>query len=536
MVMKRRDFLHSAIGATALPALPFSISVAEAAGGITPNAEEGGYKALVCVFLFGGNDNHNTVVPYQSSEYSAYLNARGGLASANGLALPQANLQPLIAPGGSAATAPLALHPAMTRIGSIYTAGKMAIVANAGPLLDETTLAQYSVPGHPLPPQLFSHSDMQMHWQTMIPDQPADTGWGGRMADVFRIASAGRLPVGIAVGGGGLFMKGDLTVPYSVTPMRYDNVPNSNPPVPRINPRSPVVRTPNAAIDWNWTGSLPQEVFKQNYMEARANLLEQQYAKTVRASLEVGEFARSAMYNVDTSGNYSFKSNPGGALDIARWAPSNPLAAQLHSVAAMIAARSALGTTRQVFFVSLGGFDNHGDQFGTTNGGKRLVPDPPFSFNDTPAQRAEKIASAGKHFILLNYVDEALKAFYDATVSMGVANNVTTMTMSDFGRTIKSNGQGSDHGWGGHYFVLGGAVKGGKVLGAQTPGGAVTSYFPMASQIGAYDVGEGRLLPTISSDAYVATLAKWFGANNTELGQIFPNLSRFNVQNLDLMV
>lgn len=512
--MDRRKFLEHSAALSALPALPFSVSVANAAGPITPNADESGYKALVCVFLFGGNDSHNTVVPYQTSEYNAYAAARGGLASNNGLALAQADLRPLVAPGGSAVSAPLALHPAMTRIGSIYTAGKMVIVANCGPLLDETTLSQYGSGNHPLPPQLFSHSDMQMHWQTMIPDQPADTGWGGRMADVFRIASAGRLPVGIAVGGGGIFMKGDLSVPYSITPMRYEGG--------AINARSPIVRTPNAAISWNWTGSLPQQVFQQNYMAARSNLLEQQYAKTARASLEIGEFARNAIYNVDANGNHSFKLNPGGALDVARWAPANPLAAQLHAVAATIAARTALGTSRQVFLVSLGGFDNHGDQFGSVNGNKTLL--------------------SGKHFQLLNWLDEALKSFYDATVTMGVADSVTTMTMSDFGRTIKSNGAGSDHGWGGHYFVLGGAVNGGRIFGAQSPGSAISNdvnvAFPFASQLAArqLDVGEGRLLPTVSSDAYTATLARWFGANNTEIAQIFPNLSRFNQQTLSLMV
>jgi uncharacterized protein (DUF1501 family) len=503
MVMKRRDFLQSAAAASALPALPFSISVADAAGGITPNADETGYKALVCVFLFGGNDSHNTVVPYQGTEYTAYSNLRGGDATNNGLALPASSLN--VASQIIDSTKGLALHPAMTRIGDIYRAGKMAVVANCGPLLDETTLTQYRTAGHPLPPQLFSHSDMQMHWQTMRPDWPADTGWGGRMADVFRIASSGRLPVGIALGNGGIFMKGDLTVPYNMTPMRYRSG--------AIDPGSPVIRTPNAQISWNWTGSLPQEVFKTDFMSARANLLEQQYQKTTRASLEMGEFARNAMYN-ESSGSYTLKNAVPGT-----WPTNNPLAAQLHSVAAMIAARSALGTSRQLFFVSLGGFDNHGDQFGSTTVGGNTV----------------KSLLNGKHFTLLNYVDEALKIFYDSMVSMGVSNQVTTMTMSDFGRTIKSNGAGSDHGWGGHYFVLGGSVKGGKIIGAQTAGAADTNYFPMPSQIGALDVGEGRLLPTLSSDAYVATLAKWFGADNAELAQIFPNLSRFNVQSLDLM-
>jgi uncharacterized protein (DUF1501 family) len=502
--MDRRKFLQHSAALSAVPAIPFSISVADAAGPITPSADETGYKALVCVFLFGGNDNHNTIVPYQGAEYTAYSNLRGGLASVNGLALPQSSLDAVTQRLG---TSGLALHPAMTRLASVYNSGKMAIVANCGPLLDETTLTQYNSGAHPLPPQLFSHSDMQMHWQTMIPDQPADTGWGGRLADVFRLAATGRLPVGIALANGGLFMKGDVSVPYSITPMRYESG--------AINLKSPVARTPNAAISWNWTGSLPQQVFIDNYMAARPNLLEQQYAKTTRASLEIGEFVRDAMYNVDANDNYTLKNNPNGALNIANWATTNPLAAQLHSVAAMIAARSALGTRRQVFFVSLGGFDNHGDQFGNNGGTKTLL--------------------AGKHFVLLNYVDQALKMFYDATASMGVADQVTTMTMSDFGRTIKSNGAGSDHGWGGHYFVLGGKVKGGKILGVQNPGGADTGYFPWPSQIAPRDVGEGRLLPTIASDAYAATLSRWLGADNTEVAQIFPNLSRFNLQTLDLM-
>ncbi len=501
--MDRRKFLQNSAALSAMPAIPFSISVADAAGPVAPSSDETGYKALVCVFLFGGNDNHNTVVPYQGAEYTAYSNLRGGLASANGLALPQNSLDVATQRLGSSG---LALHPAMTRLASLYNSNKMAVVANCGPLLDETSLSQYNSGSHPLPPQLFSHSDMQMHWQTMIPDQPADTGWGGRLADIFRLSASGRLPVGVALSNAGVFMKGDVSVPYSITPMRYENG--------AINLTSPVARTPNAAINWNWTGSLPQQVFIDNYMAARPNLLEQQYAKTTRASLEVGEFVRDAMYS-RSGDEYTLKNNPNGALNIANWSTTNPLAAQLHSVAAMIAARSALGTRRQVFFVSIGGFDNHGDQFGSNAGAKTLL--------------------AGKHFTLLNYVDEALKMFYDSTANMGVADLVTTMTMSDFGRTMKSNGAGSDHGWGGHYFVLGGKVKGGKILGAQTAGAADTNYFPMPSQVGSVNVGEGRLLPTIASDAYTATLARWLGADDGEISQIFPNLSRFNLKSLDLM-
>lgn len=483
--MNRRNFVQSSAALATAPLLPFSMSVADAAG-ITPSADESGYKALVCVFLFGGNDSHNMLVPYQSAEYNAYQTARDGDASRNGLALPYGSLLPVSPTNIGANT--LALHPAMPRMQGLFNAAgsKLAFVANTAPMLRPTSLAQYRQAGFELPPQLFSHSDMQMHWQTMIPDQPADTGWGGRMADVFRVASSGRLPVSIGLGSGGIFMKGDIASPYNIIPVRYQNG--------AINPQSTIARTPTAAIYWNWTGSKPQDVYVANNIATRANLLEQQFASTSRASLEVGEFVKSAMYNTDANGNNTFKNAVPGT-----WPTTNPLSAQLHAVASMIAARSALGTSRQIFFVTLGGFDNHGDQFGTT-GGKTLVD------------------GTSKHFKLLSWVDEALKTFYDSTVAMGVSSNVTTMTMSDFGRTMKSNGAGSDHGWGGHQIVMGGAVNGGQVYG----------QFPFPTALSTVDVGEGRLLPTLAADVYSARMAQWFGADPTELGKIFPNLNRFD--------
>jgi uncharacterized protein (DUF1501 family) len=515
--MDRRKFLKHSAAATAMPVLPFSISVADAAGPITPNSDETGYKALVCVFLNGGNDSHNTVVPYQGSvssgEYGAYVTARNGLAAANGLALPQSSLD---IPTQRLGTTGLALHPAMTRLGGLFSSSKLAIVANCGPLLDETTLTQYRSGTHPLPPSLFSHSDMQQHWQSMIPDQPADTGWGGRLADLFRLSAAGRLPVGIGLARSGVFMKGDVSVPYSVNPIAYSGT--------AISQTRPIAQIPTASVG-NAGSMSTQQVFIDNFMAARSNLIEQQYAKAARNSLEVGEFVRTAMYT-QSGGNYTLKNNPNGALDAVYWSRPDPvtavptfvnsLAAQLHSVAAMIAARSALGTRRQIFFVQLGGFDNHGDQFGSVGGQKSLL--------------------AGSHFDLLQDVDEALAQFYDATFKMGVADLVTTMTMSDFGRTMKSNSQGSDHGWGGHCFVLGGKVKGGKILGAQNAGDADTGYFPWPSQYAPRDVGQGRLIPTIAADAYTATLASWLGANSAEIAAIFPNLKNFNVQSLDLML
>lgn len=483
--MDRRQFIQSSAALGVASALPFRVDVAHA-GTLAPAANQTGYRALVCVFLFGGNDSHNMVVPYGTIDYNAYSAARGGLAAANGLALPYADLKVLSSANLTPNT--LALHPAMSNLQALFSSNKLAIVANTAPLLAPTTLAQYQSRAVPLPPQLFSHSDMQTHWQTMRPDVPADTGWGGRMADVFRASAPGQLPVTIGMGSGGTFMKGDIVSPYNVVPVRYSGG--------AIDPQSSIARSPNAWSSWDTTAN-SQGVFKENYLAARPNLLEQQFASMTRSSLEVGEFVKSAMYNVDASGNYSFKNAVPGT-----WPATNPLAAQLHAVAAMIGARQNLGVSRQVFFVTLGGFDNHGDQFGNTVSGKTLL--------------------SGKHYALMAYLDQALATFYNATVLMGINDSVTTMTMSDFGRTLKSNGQGSDHGWGGHQLVLGGQVNGGRVYGR----------YPFAGILPQLDVGEGRLLPEIAADVYTARLAQWFGAEPADLAAIFPNLSRFDRSSL----
>lgn len=482
--MNRRRFLESAAALGALPIVPGLVSRAHA-------ADVSGYKALVIVFLFGGNDSHNTVVPYSTAEYNAYALARGGAPEANGLALPQAALNPLS--GGL-----YGLHPALPGLASLYNSGRLAIVANAGPLLAPATLAQYRARSVPLPPSLFSHSDMQSHWQTMRPGAPAETGWGGRLGDVFRAATSGQVPVTIGVGGGGLFLKGEQVFSYQVYPMRYRSG--------AVDPGFRISRAPRADISWNWTGSNPQAVFEANARLPRANLLEEQYATVVESAIDMGQFVSGALYNETTangSATYALKVPVPGA-----WPTNNRLAAQLHTVAAMIAARQALGVTRQVFFVSQGGYDNHGDQFGRD------------------AVTGNKTLMSGRHFDLLRQLDEALRLFYEATAGLGVASNVTTMTVSDFGRTLKSNGAGSDHGWGGHYFVLGGAVNGGRILGTMPPVALGTSV----------DVGEGRLLPTTAADTYAATCAQWLGATGAELDAIFPNLNRFPARTLDLFV
>ena len=482
--MNRRHFLKALSAFGASPLLPGFLTPAMA-------ADVTGYKALVCVFLFGGNDSHNAIVPLTPGEYATYSAARGGPAEANGLAIPQGSLQPVM--GGN-----WGLHPACPNLAALCNAGKLAVVANTGSLLVPTSLAQYKARTVPLPPQLFSHSDMQSHWQTMRPDHPAESGWGGRLAEAFAPASTGLMPVAVTLGGGGIFMKGDTASPGQVSRMRYANG--------ALDTRSRIARVPRAELDGNVAN--PQALFLANTRLVRANRIEDQWAGVMENAIDIGQFINDSMYNTVISGGsttYNLKVPVPGAWPTA----GNGLAAQLHSVAAMIAARQALGVSRQVFFVSLGGFDNHGDQFGrdAVTGNKTLL--------------------AGKHFDLMRQLDEALKVFYDATVALGVANSVTTMTMTDFGRTLKSNGAGSDHGWGAHQFVMGGAVNGGRIVGAMPPVALDTSW----------DVGQGRLLPTTAGDTYAATFAKWMGATEGELDAVFPNLPRFPTRTLtDLMV
>jgi uncharacterized protein (DUF1501 family) len=289
------------------------------------------------------------------------------------------------------------------------------------------------------------------------------------------------------LGGGGVFMKGNYASAYQVRPTTYVG---SNVSTAERIARTIVAERPGDSF------ANTQNVFLSNVSSLRGNLLEQQYAKLVRDSVDVGRFVTDAMYT-ESNNSFTLKNPVPG-----NWPTTNPLSAQLHSVASMIAARQSLNISRQIFFVSLSGFDTHGDQFGRNGSVKSLL--------------------SGMHYDLLRTLDEAISTFYGSINLMGLDRSVTLMTMSDFGRTLKSNGQGSDHGWGGHALVLGGAVNGGRVFGT----------IPSVALGTSFDVGEGRLLPTISSDAYAATFANWFGATTSEVSSIFPNLNRFNTRSI----
>ena len=427
--MNRRRFLQSLSAFGASPLLPQFLSSAMA-------ADTSGYKALVCVFLFGGNDCHNTVVPFTTAEYNAYSAARGGPAETNGLALPQGALLPIL-------NNTFGLHPALTNMASLFNVSrKLAVVANTGVLLAPTTLAEYKNKSVPLPPQLFSHSDMQSHWQTMRADYPADTGWGGRLADLFRPANTGKLPVSVSLGGGGVFMKGDAVSAYQVTPTRYRNG--------SIDNESRIAVAPRADIWWNWTGSDPAGPVRGQHP---ADPLQRDgRAVCGRDGKRAGY--RAVRVRRDVHHNHRQRQD-----DLY---PQEPRAGNLahHQPPRRPDAFRCVHDRRTASH-----WAHHGRSSSSPWGASTITA---ISSAAMPVT-GNKTLLAGKHYDLLREFDEAMKVFYDATVAMGVANNVTTMTMSDFGRTLKSNGQGSDHGWGEHLMVMGGAVNGGRIVGQMPP-------------------------------------------------------------------
>jgi uncharacterized protein (DUF1501 family) len=452
----RRAFLKQAGFLTALGGSPFLANLASIGSAAASTATD--HKALVCVFLNGGNDQSNTVVPISSAEYAAYQSARPDLALAQSAVLPL-SLQGFSGPQ-------LGLHPQLAGIKSLVDAGACALLANVGTLTQPLTKAQWNNcnPTVPVPFQLFSHSDQQNQWQTGLPDRPSQTGWLGRAGDQLAATYNGASPVSIclSVAGNNMIQAGEQTIQYQLTP-------------------NGAVRV-NALNGFSWS---PQAgtALRRLVTEQRGHRLEAELGRITSRAVASETRVTDALAGVPTSlAAFSGFSTLG----------SNPLAQQLRMVARMIAASSTLGQRRQIFFVSLGGFDFHDN----------LADEQPLR---------------------LRQVGDAIKAFYDATVALGVANQVTTFTASDFGRALQSNGRGTDHGWGSHHFIVGGAVRGNRLYG----------QWPTVAIGGPEDAILGRLIPTTSVDQYAATLASWFGA--TDLDTVVPNIGRFASRNLGFM-
>ncbi|KPC49874.1 DUF1501 domain-containing protein [Amantichitinum ursilacus] len=443
--MNRRHFLKGAGSAGMLAALS-QLSLNSA---FADSASD--YKALVIVFLYGGNDSNNMIIPYDASAYATYAGVRGALA------IPQAQLTPLANPAAINANTmngvqQFGLHPALAALAPLWDAGQLAIQFNAGPLAKPTTQAQLKTAGYKLPANLYSHIDQQQQWQTtgIAPQGVESSGWGGRVADAVN-AGAGTVPPVITLAGNSIFTLGKNTRPLAV---------------------------PTAGGSF---GLSYANTSLQGAVAALAGQTGNTRLRNIDGQIKQSALANSALVN-------PIVNNATSTVRPLFAGQTSSIALQLMTVAMLIEQRAKLGLSRQVYFVSQGGYDTHGDQLNVQN-------------------------------TLYGQLGNALATFNNAIGSLGLGSNVTTATMSDFARTLKPNSTaGSDHAWGGHHLIMGGAVKGKQYYGR----------FPQHVLGGPDDTTkEGRWIPTTSVDQYVATLATWFGVTPTQLSSVVPNLASF---------
>ena len=467
--LSRRAFFKRASAMAGLGvAAPLGLNLAAFGDAAAFDATD--YKALVAVFLYGGNDYGDTVIPFDNTNYDLYSAIRGGGAgrTAGGIARAQIDLAATALSPKVAQTLTnniqYALAPELTGLTSLWNSGNLAVQLNVGPLIMPLTLAQYKAGNSAtvqIPAKLFSHNDQQSTWQS---DGPEGTtvGWGGRIGDLALSSNSTSTFTCINATGNAVYLAGQSAIQYAIS--TNGAIPIGGLTTPRFGGAG--VKTALSSLITN----------------PSSQTLENEYVRVVNRSIQAQGLVSTGLAGATLKTNF----NPSGK--------SNSLAQQMKIVAELIAARNTLGAKRQVFLVALSGFDLHD-----------------FLVRDHP--------------VLLAKVDEAMSAFYAATVEMGVANNVTTFTMSDFGRTLQSNGDGSDHGWGSHHFIMGGAVKGGQFYGTA----------PNVSLTTPDQVGQGRLLPSTATDQYAATLAKWFGVSSTEMSSIVPNITNFSTANLGFL-
>jgi uncharacterized protein (DUF1501 family) len=475
MALNRREFLMRTFGAFGAAAL-----AVERFGLLDAYAQAADYKALVCIFLFGGNDSDNIFIPYDN--YPQYEVKRETAAA---LGIPKTSLLQITPPSlGSA----FGFHPALAGIKTLWDQGKAAVVCNVGPLVVPTTRNQYRNRLVRLPLNLFSHSDQETQWQTSVPNGFVSTGWAGRTGDaIAALNGSATFPMIATMAGINIFTTGMFHRPLALSPapsslnrvIRLDGFPN--PPaslqgIPRYDAMASL-----QSIDDGFTN--------------------------IKAVNQINASTFQTMEILRNAGNPLVPPFP---LN-----PRTGLGNQLEQVAKIISLRDALGLKRQIFFCSIGGFDTHGDQ---VNG------------ND---------ATIGAHANLWTTINNAVKAFYDATVNLGVADKVVTCTMSEFGRTyVPNGGLGSDHAWGSHQLVVGGAVNGGNCYGVAGSNGTI---FPTLAAGGPDDTdggggARGRWIPTAAVDQYGATLASWLGVSPVDLPAVFPNIGNFGTSNLGFML
>lgn len=468
----RRHFLRSASGAavTMAPVLRHLTSpMARGLAGLAALAAQSshaadtanGYRALVCVYLTGGNDSHNWIVPTDTTGYAEYAAAR------RELAWPLTGLQPITVAGQGAGRS-FGMPSELAPLRKWYESGQAAILANVGTLVRPTTRADY-LAGLALPSRLFSHNDQMSAWQSLSPEG-ARSGWGGRMGDILMSANAYPVFTTVSATGNAVYLSGSQVTQYMVGPDGPARVDVLNSGSLFSSTRAPAaVRNAIAA-----TSTDP---------------LRSEYSRVLQRGVEAGAVLQRAMatVNVPAIPANQIALGSGGAVNLS----TDSLARQLRLVAQTIGAAQTLGMRRQVFMVSMGGFDSHSNQM-----------------RDQPSQMAR--------------VAQSLDYFLTSLAAMGLLNNVTLFTASDFGRTLLSNGDGSDHGWGSHHFVAGGAVRGRNIYG----------QFPVTALGHEQDIGSGRLLPSSSVIQVAARLGGWMGLTANELRMVLPGVDHFDAQAL----
>ncbi len=446
----RRRFIGSCCAAVGTTGLLSALGQLRLLGAVaSPSAD---YRALVCLFLAGGNDANNLIVPTDSTGFNAYAAGRGALALPSGELLGIAN--------SASDGHNYGLHPAMTELRSLYEQGHFTVLANVGTLCVPTTKEQYQARSVPLPIQLFSHNDQQVEWQSSLPDRPFESGWGGRLADLTNAFNENNaISMSISLSGQNYFQVGQQVVQYSVG-------------------TGGAVSLTGASTNATSLAGIRTSAQSDLLAASQPGLLEAAFADATGSAI-----ADSAL----------LASHLGGDAPFSTVFPTSNLGQQLRVIARLIAAAPNLGLRRQIFFARIGGWDLHDNQ--VTAGA----------------------TATGAHANLLGDVSRSLAAFYAATVEMGLSDKVTAFTASDFGRTFNTNGDGSDHGWGSHHLILGGAVRGGRIYGRM----------PDWTINGPDDTGRGRWIPSTSVDEYSATLARWFGVSSTNLPVVLPNIGRF---------
>jgi uncharacterized protein (DUF1501 family) len=473
-LQNRREFIRqaacAALGTAAMTATIRDLRFINAAMAQTGISD---YKALVCIFLQGGNDSNNLIIPTITSEYNNYATIRTPV-----LALPQSSvlaISPLQSDGHN-----YGLHPCCTELQTLFGEGKLAVLFNTGTLVFPMTRAQYLGGILEKPPQLFSHADQVTQWQTSVPDQPPTTGWGGRCADLLSSVQPGApISLSVTLAGSNTFEIGNIISQFSVS--TSGAVSLSGVSGARLNALTNILALPYP------------------------NMQSQAYASVAELGINSSTLLNTAIAPTSSSTYWTvpfpttIKPPTGGAAFTSSLSPQLKMIARLIEAGHRSVANGGFGMKRQIFFCMVGGYDLH--------------------TNQTPGPGSTTI---GSHANLLSELSQSMLAFERAMEQLGLQNSVTSFTSSDFSRTFPSNGQGSDHGWGSHHLILGGAVKGQQTYG----------NFPVLTVNGPDDTGTGRWIPSTAIDQYFATLATWFGVDSDNLATVFPNLSRFATPNL----